>query len=450
MFFRNFTFILPVWIAMPSLAAQGLLTDWLPQINFRPLPALQTALMNRPAVEAGGIWHFQKIEAGTGPLCTDYFGFSVVKFPKVAGREMKPVEFLQWSRTHMGDFLDPALASCQTDGFEDQWRWESAAASPGAVVRVKLLTADPPGSSCLAVTDQNAAYFVLSTVHPSATGFQDWPVSGNRWIGLAEGKSTSETTDEPARKHASKKSAAPAPPAARAPWIFYTRGAWRARTATDPAKIPAVIAREEALWKSYTGRLQAFIKEHGGGCGPAPVPSGTYQQDWEPVHSSKFAPFTSWVDPEGSWTSTDKNGRFRLVVHPGFKTCDFTERSSSGKELQRTAIMQPAGTSEGWKIERSSIEPEVLDFLGFDAAAAAQISAAAPGPSYLVFTRKGPVLKAKWHGFIVERDGQGAVAAVKAPGASRPKEYDFAPTRQAEPPAPPVPLPATPAVPPPP
>jgi hypothetical protein len=451
---RFFTPILGLWLALFSLAQAAPETDWIPQINFRPAAALQSIIMGRPAEEDGGIWHFQKIEAGTGPLYTDFFGFTITRFPKAAGREMKPSELLQWSRSHLGDFLDPKLATTQVDGFDDEWRWESNASASGAVVQFNFNSGTSPGPACLAVTDQSSTFWVLSSVHASAKGVNDWPVNGNRWIGLMETKSHETREEAPAfaKPRGDKKTADKKPPV-KPHYVFYTRGAWRVSAGISANQAPAVVKQEESLWKGYIERFQAFIIAQGGECAPVPQPVGCFPQEWEKVRDSSFAPYVPWADPEGSWTSTDPKGRFRLVIHPGFKTCDFIERAKEGKELSRSATMQPAGEGGGWKIERSSVDPDVLDFLGFDSTAAAQIIAAAPGPSYMTITRKGPVLKARWHGFIVERDGKGAVAAIKAPGAFKPKEYDLAPTKPstagpaapAAPPAPDVPAPPPPS-----
>lgn len=453
---RYFPPALGLGLAFFSSAQGAPETDWLAQINFRPAPALQAIIMGRPAVEEGGIWHFQKIEAGTGPLFTDFFGFTIKRFPKAAGREMKPQELLLWSRTHLGDFLDPQSVTAQVNGFEDQWRWESNASASGAVVQFDFKMGNPPGPACLAVTDQNSAFWVLSSVHASAKGVHDWPVNGNRWIGLMETKSH-DTSEEPAitEKHKGDKQAGEKKRPEKTHYLFYTRGAWRVRSGTEAGLVPDVIKQEEALWKGYIGRFQDFIIAQGGECGPAPQPVGAFPLEWDKVRDASFAPYIPWADPEGSWTSTDPKARFRLVIHPGFKTCDFIERGRDGKELSRSVIMQPAGEGGDWKVERSSVDPEVLEFLGFDATAAAQIMAVAPGPSYMTLTRKGPMLKARWHGFIVERDGKGAIAAIKAPGAFRPKEYDLAPTKPSAaspaaataPPAPVVPAPPPPGSP---
>ncbi|MDB6069713.1 MAG: hypothetical protein JWL81_884, partial [Verrucomicrobiales bacterium] len=358
--------------AIPSPVSAQALADWLPQLNFRPAPGLQSNLMSRPAVADKGIWHFQKIEAGIGPLCTDLHAFTVVRAPQAAGREMKPSEILNWARVHLGDFLDPAMATCSVSGFHDQYRWESDASAAGAVVRLNLATADPPGPAYLAVTEQNAGYFVLTGVHASTADSRDYPVSGNRWIGWTDAKNGGSAADEAPSgskpKPSNPKNATPAKPSAPGrSFTIYTRAAWRVQSGTDPAKADAIIAREDALWKGFTERLQAFITEQGGQCAPASLICGQFQQEWEPVrNSNNFTPFINWMDPEGSWTSTDPKKRFQLVIHPGFTTCEFIERAGAGREIRQTVPILPAAAGEGWKVERSSVSPEVLDFLGFD------------------------------------------------------------------------------------
>ena len=409
-------------------------SDWMRQINFRPTAGQQTALMTRASGTDGGIWYFTKLEAGTGPLCLDYFGLTITKAPQAAGRDIKPAELMHWVRTHLNDFLDPALASCRTEAFEDQWRWESDTASVGAVLRFDLRKADPPGTSFLSLTEQNAAWWILSTVHAASPESQDWPVSGNRTFGWGEIKLSDQPNEEvPAAEISPKKQKQKQKPVvskvpAKRSFSVYTRGAWRARAESSPAQVKAIMEREAELWKGCMDRVAAFVVAHGGTCGPASYRTGLFPQEWEPILNTSFAPSVSWVDPEGSWTSKDPQSRFRLVIHPGFRTCEFVERVRGGKELSRTVPMKATETGDGWKVERSSVDPEVLEFLGFDAAAREQIIAAAPPPSYLVFNRKGAALKASWNGFIVERDGKRAIAAIKAPGAFKPKEYEFGAT----------------------
>lgn len=418
------------WLLLTAglCGAQGV-ADWLPQINFRPSPALQAAVMNRPAIAEKGIWHFQKMEAGTGALYTDCFAFTVMKPPRVAGRDMTQTELLHWSRSHLNDFLPQEMASCRVEGFEDQWRWESSVSAAGAVVEFGLKTAEPPGVACMAVAEQNSAYWALCSVHASAQGMRDWPVSGNRWFGISE--NAQAEPDEPAVKK-KEKGAPEARPAAKKQYTFYTRGAWRLQSGTGPEQAGAIIKREEELWKGFSAKLQAFITENGGECAPGTVPSGQWQHDWDQVRGTIFSPRVSWADPEGTWVSQEskERPRFRLEVQPGLRTCEFIETGSGGRELRRTVPMQPAGDQQGWRIERSSVDPEVLEFQGFDAASREQIIAAAPGPCYLVFTRKGGVINARWHGFIVSRDGNGGIAAIKAPGATKPKDYVLAPAKQ--------------------
>lgn len=399
-------------------------SDWLPLVKFRPGITQQASLMTRPVEGVEGIWYFQKIEAGTGPLHLDSYGFTVVKPPKVAGREIKPDELMHWARTQLADFLDPSLAVPEVEGFEDKWRWQSLAGAAGTVLHINLPSAVPAGTACLLVGEQTPSTWTLTTVHPARADRQSWPVSGNRTFFWKEVRSTEP---EPEEAKPGKRASRPAPvkPGFK-PFTITTQGAWRLPAGTDTAKTEAIAAREAALWKGYMERFQAFITKQGGECAPAGFPDGGMVQEWEPIRNTSFFPEVHWMDPEGSWTSTDPKARFKLVIHPGFRQADFVERSNSGRELSRTVPILPADDGTGWKVERSSVEPEVLDFLGFDAKSSAQISAAAPGPSYLVFNRKGLVLKARWFGFIVERDGKGGVAAIKAPGAARPKEYDFA------------------------
>jgi hypothetical protein len=424
-----------------------IVADWARQINFRPSPAQQAALMARPASSGKSIWYYQKIEAGSGRVCMDYFAIHVTKAPQVAGRDMRAGELLQWARTHLNDFLDPAEASCRVEGFQDQWRWASETSAAGAVVHFDLRNADPPGTACLGLAEQNASWWVLSSVHSGAADGVDWPVSGNRWFGWNDLKTT-EATPETAPAPSAKKSFT------QKPFILYTRGAWRVRSAAVGEKADAIIAREEALWKGVIERLKAFIIAQGGQCEASALPTGVTKQDWEPLPGVTFAPHINWVDPEGSWVSTDSKKRFRLVINPGFQTCDIIERGGNGREISRTMPLLPAGAAgDGWKIERSSVDPEVLEFLGFDATARQKIIEAAPAPSFLTFNRKGNNLKARWNGFIVERDGKGGVAGVKAPGSTLPRDYEFSTYAPPAPaPAPPgatTPLPTTPsAVPP--
>lgn len=420
-----------------------IVADWARQLNFRPSPSQQAALMARPAAPGKGIWYFQKIEAATGRVCMDYFAFNVVKAPQVAGRDMRAGELLQWVRTHLNDFLDPAEASCKVEGFQDQWRWASETSAAGAVVHFDLKNADPPGTACLGLAEQNPTWWVLSSVHTGAADRQDWPVSGTRWFGWNDIKTTQEATETKAAP-GSKKTFV------QKPFVLYTRGAWRVRGAAAGDKSDAVMAREEALWKGVIERLKAFVIAHGGQCEPSNLPTGVTKQDWEPLPGTAFAPHMNWVDPEGSWTSTDPKNRFRLVINPGFQTCEFIERGGNKRELSRTMPLLPAGAAgEGWKVERSSVDPEVLEFLGFDAPVRGKIVEAATPPSYLTFTRKGSSLKARWHGFIVERDGKGGVSGIKAPGSMPPREYDFAPTPAPAPAPEPTPIPTTPAATPP-
>lgn len=384
--------------------------------------------MTRPAAADAGIWHFQKIEAASGPLGLDFYGLTVVKPPKAAGRPLKPDEVVHWIRTHFSDFLDPNYASSRVEGFEDQWRWQSATAAAGAVLEVSLLKAEPPGTACLALTEHSPASWVLTTVHAADPKFRDWPVSGHRWFGWTALRNPDETDPAPvAPRSRGKPAPRPSPKAdGHQPYQILTRGAWRLPAGTDPTQWDAIAAHEDALWKGFIQRVQTFITTQGGECGPSPAPDGMRREDWEPIRNANFAPAVHWVDPEGTWASNDPKKRFKLVIHPGFRQCDFIERSSSGLELSRTVPIQPAGDGEAWKIERSSVDPEILAFLGFDPKATSQIIAAAPAPSYLTFFRKGPLLKARWYGFIVERDAKGGVAAIKGPGATRAKDYDFA------------------------
>ncbi len=416
-----------LWCAGQSILMAQSVADWLPMINFRPALPHQTALMTRPAAAPAGLWHFQKLEAGNGPLGLDAYGLTVIKPPKAAGRELKPDEVLHWIRTQFTDFLDPALASSRVEGFEDQWKWQSSSAGAGAVIHVTLAKATPPGTACLALTEQTPASWVLSTVHAADTARRNWPVSGNRWFGWTALGSPADPDPETSLTGRKGKPAprAAARPAGHQPYQIITRGAWRLPAGTPPDQWDTIAAHEEAFWKGFVQRVQTFIIDQGGECGPALPPDGTMRQDWEPIRQANFVPAVHWVDPEGTWTSTDAKNRFRLVIHPGFQQCEFIERSASGLELRRTVPIQSAGDGEGWKVERSSVDPETLGFLGFDAKTTAQIIAAAPPPSYLIFSRKGPLLKAKWCGFILERDGKGGVAAIKAPGATRHKEYDF-------------------------
>ncbi len=430
MFARFFHFSLTFLLAVVPAGAAQSLADWLPWVTFRPTLTVQSAIMSRPAAADAGIWYFQKIEAGTGPLRLDSYGITVTRAPRVGGREIKPDELVHWIRTHLADFLDPALAVPEVVGFEDRWKWESRASAAGGVVRLALPRATTAGTSCLAVTEQDASSWVFSTVRAAGADLRDWPVNGNRWIGWRSIKSAEAGEGEEAGT-AARKGAVPGAAGAKTggvpPFTFSTRGAWRLPAGTDPSQAEALVAGEEALWKSFIQRVQRFITDLGGECVPDSFADGLMTLDWEPVLANNFFPDVPWMDPEGVWGSTDSISRFRLVIHPGFRQCDFTERSSRGGELTRRVPIQPAGEEGGWKIERSSTDSEVLAFLGFDPKTIAQITAAAPGPTYLIFTRKGGVLKARWHGFIVERDGKGNVAAIKAPGAVRPKEFDFAP-----------------------
>jgi hypothetical protein len=406
-------------------------SDWMRQINFRPSSSQQTALMTRPSGTAGGIWYFSKLEAGSGPLCLDYFGFTVTKAPRAAGRDIKPAELMHWVRTHLSDFLDPAMASCRVEGFEDQWRWESDTAAVGAVLKFDLRATDPPSTSFLSLTEQNAAWWVLSTVHSASPGSLDWPVNGNRTFGWGELKleeSAMEDSAASSKKPQQKGKAVVPAVALKRPFSIYTRGAWRVKAGSSPEQAKAIMEREAALWKNCMDRVAEFVVTHGGACGPAPHRTGLFPQEWEPILNTSFFPLVNWVDPEGSWTSKDAQARFRLVIHPGFGTCELVERGRGGRELSRTVLMTSTESGDGWKVERSSVDPEILEFLGFDATARAQIIAAAPPPSFLAFNRKGGGLKAQWNGFIVERDGKGAIAAIKSPGAFKPKEYEFGPT----------------------
>jgi hypothetical protein len=175
--------------------------------------------------------------------------------------------------------------------------------------------------------------------------------------------------------------------------------------------------------------MEAFVKLNGGRTGAVTgITPGQVAQDWAGLRGSLYSPVVKWVDPEGTWISDDPKARFRLVVKPGMKECDFIERTPAGTELVRTLPILPGG-KDGWRLERSNADEETLTFSGFSEANIKLIREANPGPSVFTFLRKGGQLKAKWQGLSVSLDGQGNVAAIKDPATGRAREYSLNPAQ---------------------
>jgi hypothetical protein len=126
---------------------------------------------------------------------------------------------------------------------------------------------------------------------------------------------------------------------------------------------------------------------------------------------------------DGSWTSTDPEKRFHLIIQGD--SVDWTELRAGGKTLTKKVTLKPEGTSGQFRISRINDE-EVLLFLDFpDARLRAAILAQRPEASFIVLKSDGEKIQGQWHGLLVRKKPKGELDSIVQPSAMPAKIYAF-------------------------
>ncbi len=198
-----------------------------------------------------------RIEDARGPINLDFYPVYIERLPVLNGREMKPTEFLDLVRGHLGDFIDKDVARFTFYDKRSLKQW----ASPdpiGAVMRFDIgsaswnLNAGIEGASVV-VTRATDLSWTFSTVHTEED--HGHPVSGNREFGLATQADGS--------------------------YVLYTRGADRATSWIDSVLAVDVFGGADACWISFQRGATDWVNEHGG---TATVGERVWERhDWDEV-----------------------------------------------------------------------------------------------------------------------------------------------------------------------
>lgn len=184
------------------------------------------------------IARIQKIDDAYSTVVNiDYFAVKVNKLPTINGRAYTAAEFMHYMRVNMNDFTTSGkvFVPYNENGVDDSALWKSN--SPrGAILALDL---DGPENGSVITSNTRTDNWTFTTIYEPKYG--EHPVSGNREFGFVTHPDNTFT--------------------------FYTRGVdrltnWDATFFQNTMNIP--FAAADNLWKGFQGKLESFIRLHGG------------------------------------------------------------------------------------------------------------------------------------------------------------------------------------------
>ncbi|KYF63073.1 hypothetical protein BE11_32415 [Sorangium cellulosum] len=254
-----FTRVFVDYPTAPPTAPPGL-EPWQELISYRPSRALQEDL------EVGKVF-VQRLERHARPINLDYYEvrFSSLPFNPEATRDAtrfsSGVQFLEYIRKHLNDFLDHPRFFPYSAADERLWATSRA---EGAIKRIEL-AGDLQWGDVVVSTHELAGrdrgYWRFSTVKTDIDGLH--PVSGNREFGIFRDALG---------------------------WGFYTRGADRYALVFGEAE--EAYGKGDALWRALSQNVSGFINKQGSSATVSTPISARY--DWYPLCTVYWQPTSAW------------------------------------------------------------------------------------------------------------------------------------------------------------
>lgn len=272
----------------------GLTDSWLPLITFKaPSTVINrlTSLTQRdleiakllvPYSSVDPLWQIQSIRNASGSAVNlDMFSVTMDRLPIVNGNQMTALEFLEFIRTNINDFVGPnqPTFSPQTMIQGEDIRWANH--EIGSIVSITI----PVDNGSVILSDySNAAYdahWTFSTLYDPYNGSH--PVSGTRTFGISYMPSFGYT-DYLGMYHYSPES-----------YTFYIQGADRICSRTgelagslmnlslDPSKAKQ-FEKADASWTSFINQVSMFASSNG--CTTTINPSITNRPNWVDVYNA--------------------------------------------------------------------------------------------------------------------------------------------------------------------
>lgn len=381
-----------------SAGAQDL-PAWSRLVSFRPDPKLQEKLQSRAADANGNRPHILKIEHARGNLLLHKAELVVNKMPAAEGKPMSVKALMTYIRAHMMDMVDPAKDALVLEDDKQKAQWESESADG---VIIKWIDKRQATELSFLVTESASDRCVFSTMQ-SQRESQAHLFSGNIQISVT--------------------SAAPLDGC-----LISIRGAVRPTAAATKADEWALAERFAGFWLDLLEQIRGFVKKQDGDCIPELTPPIFAVVPWNAVAKGFHVPQEPWVGLEGTWTSTDREKRFRIEFR-GESNADLIERNRDGKEI-RVAInvIRGEGDNAPYILERPNDNDELLTFYDFKSTLRTAIIERKPEPSKMVLKRNanGKMI-GQWYGLSISRDVYGNLQELKSPSKGTPRIYEFIP-----------------------